>query len=540
MGFVPRLRTVLLLVNLMILVLPIAGIVALRLYENELVRSTETELIAQGVILSVAFKENLLPLLTDDNPEYGELAKDYGIPLSPENMSFFHSSKPYSPIIPKLDLFDDTLYPPALPATPPKYPPNPLAIIAGEKIIPLLLAAKRHNLCGIRVMDYNGVVVATTGSEFGLSLADRWEVRRGLKGAYFSLLRQRISDEPMPPLESISRRARVRVFSAIPVTHGDRVLGLVVLSRTPLDILKAIYQNQSHLLTFAASLLIIVLLVSIFTSRTISLPVKRLIRQAKAVASGDQTAAVPLKKPGTREVAELSESFTHMAKTLHERAEYISTFASHVSHEFKSPLASIRGTVELLEDHLLKMSVQDREKFLNMIDADAERLERLVGKLLEMAKADVLQTGNEQTKVAPVIDGLALRFNQGGLSVTVDYDKKVEKVKMAPGILESIMTTLLENAKQHGGGDVGVHISTTLQEFDSEDKVEILIVDDGPGISKANEKRIFTPFFTTAKDKGGSGLGLSIAMKLVEAHGGNLSYVKSDPGAKFIISLPAC
>ena len=213
MPFVPRLRTVLIIVNLAILILPIGGIITLRLYENELVRSTEAQLISQGVILSAAFKESLTPIIAKYQKENLAGAVEYGIEAKGETEAFLKSDDPYAPIAPVLDLFDDMLHPPAKTALSPGAPANPLAVEAGEKLLPLIQAAKRYNLCGIRVVDFNGVVVASTGAEFGKSLINRKEVRKALEGRYFSLLRQRISDEPMPPLESISRRARVRVLS---------------------------------------------------------------------------------------------------------------------------------------------------------------------------------------------------------------------------------------------------------------------------------------------------------------------------------------
>jgi len=530
---------VLIIVNLAILILPIGGIITLRLYENELVRSTEAQLISQGVILSAAFKESLTPIIAKYQKENLAGAVEYGIEAKGETEAFLKSDDPYAPIAPVLDLFDDMLHPPAKTALSPGAPANPLAVEAGEKLLPLIQAAKRYNLCGIRVVDFNGVVVASTGAEFGKSLINRKEVRKALEGRYFSLLRQRISDEPMPPLESISRRARVRVFVAIPILDRNRVLGLVVLSRTPIDILKALYQNQANLLIFAISLLIIVILVSIFTSRTIGRPVKRLMKQARTIASGDRKEPAPLQNPGTKEVAELSESFNHMAKTLQERTQYIKTLASSVSHEFKSPLAAIRGAVEILEDHFPEMSTEDRKKFLSMIDSDAGRLERLVGRLLDMVRADVMQTGDQKTEIKPIIDSVAARFKNSGSEVTVEHGQGVHEAKIAPEILESVITTLLDNAGQHGGEEARVRIITSAASNNGDKEVEIFIKDNGVGISQANAAKIFTPFFTTTKDKGGSGLGLSIAQKLIGAHDGALVYLNDSSETVFKITLIA-
>ena len=92
----------------------------------------------------------------------------------------------------------------------------------------------------------------------------------------------------------------------------------------------------------------------------------------------------------TREAQSLSESIVTMARTLEARADYVRDLALGISHEFKTPLTGIRGGAELLRDHLDEMSADERRKFLSNILADTERLERLVRRILELARADAL------------------------------------------------------------------------------------------------------------------------------------------------------
>jgi hypothetical protein len=96
------------------------------------------------------------------------------------------------------------------------------------------------NLVILFIVDHQGIVVATSRGELGLSLAHREEVVRALAGERVRILRVRISDEPAPPLEAVSRGNRVRLFVALPVVHAGRVLGAVVLSRTPVELQKAL------------------------------------------------------------------------------------------------------------------------------------------------------------------------------------------------------------------------------------------------------------------------------------------------------------
>lgn len=541
MHWKPRLRTVLLIINLVILLLPLAGIGVLRLYESELVRRTESELIAQGTLVGAAYREELLRQLSPGNadrpPQDVAGIRQYGIPVTARAAADDPAQK-YHPILARLNIAGETIRPPAPPPLPPAAPPDPLAVRAGKGIAPLLLATKDVTLVGIRVVDFNGKVVASTSGEIGLSLLNREETTRALAGEYVSILRQRLSDEAVPPLTSLSRGKTVRVFVGMPVIHEGRVLGATILSRTPLDIRKALFLVRPQLGIATAVLLSVVVLLTLFTSITINRPLKALIRQTERIVRGDKGAVAPLENPGTHEIEQLSHAVSTMAKTMEERADYIRTFAANVSHEFKTPLTSIRGTVELLHDHLAEMSPAERSRFLQIIADDTERLDRLVRRLLDLARADTLKPGDEQTELDDVLETVAERFTKAGVRVTVECGMAAESVRMGRETLESIISNLLDNARQHGGPGVEVAISARQVEAEAGSMVELHFLDNGPGISAGNRERIFRPFFTTARDRGGSGLGLSIVQSLITAHGGTISLEPSGSGADFCIRLP--
>jgi signal transduction histidine kinase len=545
MRWKPHLRTVLLIVNLVILLLPLGGIALLRLAENQFVRQTEAELIGQGVLVAAAFEDELLEVLrSEDGSESPEIASTYGRPLAsppatPETLTDAETVSSIDPVLPRLDFSHDAVRPPAPDALPPWIPPDPYAVAAGKRLRPLLKGASRHTLAGIRVVDFRGTVVATTGTELGMSLSRREEVDRALKGEQVNLLRERVVLWSDPPPEAVSRGNRVRVFVAFPVKYQDRIFGAVVLSRTPLDIAKALYFKRYHLVVAGLIILGAAIVVSIFSALTITRPVKGLIKQAEKVSRGETGGAWPLEKPGTREVARLSEAVARMAVTLQKRAEYINTFASNVSHEFKTPLTSMRGSAELLQEHFSTMTEVERTRFLKMLEDDLDRLDTLVGRLLDLARADVVQTGNDRADVAAVMESVVHRFAENGLSISTDCGHDAMKVTMAPETLESLLTNLLENARRHGGENVHVRISTrSFMDHDAA-RVELAIRDNGPGISESNRSKVFRPFFTTSRQEGGTGMGLSIVRALVSAHGGTITLESESEGAAFKIVLPA-
>ena len=297
------------------------------------------------------------------------------------------------------------------------------------------------------------------------------------------------------------------------------------------------YAWRRQLVWGGAGLLLIVLSLSLFTAVTIGRPVRALIDQARRAARGEPNAVTPLRHAGTREIAELSETVAVMARTLEERARYIRDFAAHVSHEFKTPLTAIRGTVELMRDHGDDMETAERERFLALLESDAERLERLVKRLLELARADMAAGGatDTRTELRPVLEALAHRYRERGLNVTTEALAEPLFLRLHAETLDSILASLLDNVRQHAG--TAANAVLRAQRRGAELVLEV--ADDGAGISANHAARVFEPFFTTARGAGNTGLGLSIVRSLLQAHGGRIVLKPAARGTCFEITLPA-
>jgi signal transduction histidine kinase len=533
----PRLgmRSLFVLLGLLVLCLAGAGLVLFRVYDNQLIRQTEAELIAQGTSLASAFKKALLERLPERSPADAPSAQAYGVPVAERFRDLYKPGQPLRARQAGLALGSDAVRGRAEPAHAPAVPADAAALAAGESLAPILEETKQTTLAGLRIVDFRGTVVASSGLELGQSLAEREEVRRALQGEMTSLLRRRVSDEPAPPYSSLSRETGVRVFVALPVVASERVLGAVVLSRTPMTLGKAFYQDRMSLLAMAAILVAAVLAVSLLAAAFIVRPVRALIRQTDAIAAGQSGGAEPLTRPGTREIAQLSQSFAEMSNRLSERAQYIRGFAASVSHEFKTPLTAIRGTVELLRDHGGDMDAEDRERFLANLMQDTERLGQLVHRLLELARADVLSRSTEACCVKSVVDQLVERYRRDGATFATSGLEAAE-IQMSSDTLEAILCHLIDNARVHAGKDVAILISRGADVLGQ--AVVLDVSDNGPGISEANRSRIFEPFFTTNRDRGGTGMGLTIARALVVSHGGTLELLPSTQGARFRLVLP--
>jgi signal transduction histidine kinase len=520
-----RLRSLLLLINLLILILPLAGIWFLRLYESALIRQTESELIAQAAVIAGAF----------DAVRHRLLAAG-AAPAEAEAQTHLAGQAPAMVLTraPGLDLAVDPVLPPPPDPAPAVQPALPLSALVGQELIPVLRAAQPVTLASIRVVDPAGVIVGTTGNDLGLSLAALPEMGQALNGAPVSAMRWREHPAELVP-GGISRGSKLRVFVALPLIDGDRVVGAVMLSRTPHDLWEAIYGKRRELAALAVLLITIGAGLAIIVSRVITRPLEAVVRQARRVADGGASEIAPIAAAGTREVAELSAAVARMAETLARRADYIRSFAAHVSHEFKTPLASAKGALELLGDHDATMSIAERTHFLDLVGQSLDRLDRLVRRLVDLARADVMRRDDAApVAVLPVVRRVAERYRDDGLDVRLSGDAAGQVVMPEEG-LEIVVATLLDNARQHAGTGAHVVVATAIEG----EQTEITISDDGVGISLENAKHVFEPFFTTARTAGGTGLGLPIVQAIVTAAGGTIELVQGDSGARFRLLLPS-
>ena len=386
--------------------------------------------------------------------------------------------------------------------------------------MPVLKDAQTVALASVRVTDARGTVVATTEADLGRSISHSDEVVDALAGGASSRLR-RLEPEHEPP--PIGRGGAILVVVASPILLHDQLVGTVVLSRAPANIFDTLYAKRYLLLQAAVLILAVVVGIALFASRTLVIPIHRIARSAERLALGE-TAEFEARRPyRVVEIARLSDSVAAMAKNLQQRTGYLRDFAQHVSHEFKTPLTALRGTVEVLRDHLADMTPEQRQHFLDNASSDVERLHRLTLRLLELAQADI-GTGDEITDVLDVARSLDHATVRSPTDASVYAQIRRES-------LEAALTNLVNNAREHGASRIDIRAAPHA------DQVEVRVEDDGPGISDGNRQRIFEPFFTTRRDQGGTGLGLAISRSLILAAGGSIELAPAKTGAAFKITL---
>ncbi|MCA9540001.1 MAG: HAMP domain-containing protein, partial [Myxococcales bacterium] len=309
-------------------------------------------------------------------------------------------------------------------------------------------------------------------------------------------------------------------------------IGVVRMSRTSVDPVKALWIHRRPLQFGLGLSVLLTVLVSLFLARTITRPVREITAAAEAIARGEPRR--PLRPGGSlpAELHTLSAALDSMTAQLEERADYVAEFAANISHELKTPLTAVRGAVELLRDDDGEMDAAQRERFLANIDAGAARMQRLVVRLLHLARLESRRDAApaEEVPLRPALEALAARHPNA--EVRIDATAAPATLHIPPDQLESAAGNLIDNAVRHGAG---APIEVTARA--AGERVEITVTDHGPGISANNQRRLFERFFTTERDRGGTGLGLAIARAVARRRGGDLTFTTGPEGTTFTLTL---
>lgn len=517
-SWAPRVRSVVGVLFLFVLALPFLMMGIERLFENALVLETEHALIVEAVALGEVYRQRV-----DPGRAFAALAP----PKSDDER--------YAPIVPRLDLAASPLLPPAT-----RRGEASTSTHAAAALTPLLERALLRNLSGIRVLDAEGTVVASPMQVTGYSLAHLPEVAAALEGDYRPVLRRRFSDEPDPPLSSLSRAAELRVSIAVPVFEdprakvgqGARVLGVIYGGRTPLDTTKALWAWRKKLyVPFVVSVLVTLGAVVLLTF-SLSRPLSRLRRHAERVAAGADASGYRVGRVAPQEMHVLAAALENMSAQLAARAEYIREFAANAAHELKTPLTSLRGAAELLLEADGSIDPARRRRFLENIQSDAVRMDGLVQRILELARIESTRPERVEIELKGYLEGLADRYARRGVTLEVVAPDAVA-VRAVPEQLEGLLVNLLDNAARHGAGEP---VQVSLRSEPGE--AVISVRDFGPALAPDALDRAFERFYSTTREQGGTGLGLAIVRAVARAHGGSAQARVEARGATFTVRWP--
>jgi len=331
-------------------------------------------------------------------------------------------------------------------------------------------------------------------------------------------------------------KGRTLLAVSHPVTIQNRNFGALVVARPKAELRQRwVTLFQRLALAFLGGLVVAGGL-GWYLSQRITKPVLALSHAADEVATGHYDVDVPT-VPARDEIGHLAERFAEMATRLREAEELERNFLMTVSHELRTPLTAIRGHVEALREGVVE-DPELRTASLDVISAEATRLERLVGDVLDLAKLDTRRftVRHEEVDMARLLEQAYLAFGEEAKQRRIDYSRDVsaEPVIVTDGdrVLQ-IITNLIANAFRWtpNGGSVGLQLSA------ENGQIHVAVEDTGPGIGPDEQERIFRPFWT--HDGKGTGLGLAIARELAMALGGRIDLDSEvGRGSKFELVLP--
>jgi len=324
---------------------------------------------------------------------------------------------------------------------------------------------------------------------------------------------------------------------ARPLKIGRQTFGWIVVAKPKTVLNQHWFALIERLLIAFAGGLLVATAFAWYLSRRITSPVLELSHAADQVSRGHYDVAVP-EVPGGGEIGLLADRFREMAARLSEAEELERNFLMSVSHELRTPLTAIRGHVEALREGVVTDEAM-RLASLTVIAAEAERLERLVGDVLDLAKLDARRFTvlHEEVDMGRLVDRAFVTFGEEARRRGIDYrcavDTKPVIVTDGDRVLQ-IISNLLSNAFRWtpDGGSIELELKAV------NGTICVAVDDSGPGIPAGERERIFRPFWS--RDGGGTGLGLAIARELAAALGGEIR-LKSSPerGSRFELVLPS-
>lgn len=346
---------------------------------------------------------------------------------------------------------------------------------------------------------------------------ERIEVRRALdEGASTAMTRVR------------DREPQVFLFLAEPIHDREHIVGAVYVTRSTQPVLEQMHRLRQSLVRLLLASLALTLLVTIALAWTIGRPIERLAAAARRIARGERGVVVP--QGGPTQVRDLASGVAALVREQDQRMRYIEGFAADVAHELKSPLTAIRGAAELLES---EPEPAQRARFLANIVGDAERMDRLVSRLLELSRIDAEQKPLTDVALDPLIARVLERTDAPEQPV-VQAGRRGAVVRGREHDLERALLNLVENALRFAPASSTVTISV---EDAPSGMVSITVTDEGPGVPEAYRDKVFDRFFTTDAERTGTGLGLAIVRSVAERAGGTATLRPGERGACFVMSL---
>ena len=326
----------------------------------------------------------------------------------------------------------------------------------------------------------------------------------------------------------------------IPVSHNYHVRGYIAI-HTPMTVV--VQEKEGYLLSFYVTQILLMLLILLFALAVwliVCLPIRRIWKGSGEYALGNFTALIRMNRED--ELGFIADTMDFMAESLKDYDEDQRKLISNISHDFRSPLTSIKGYIEAMLDGTIPFDMQ--EKYLNIVLRETERLTKLTSGLLTLNSMDPKQNRlcKSRFDINTVIKNTAATFEgtctTRRISIELLFTDWESYVYADMGKIQQVLYNLIDNAIKFSQPDSVITIETTIKY----EKIFVSVRDTGAGIPKDSLKKIWERFYKTdvsrGRDKSGTGLGLAIVKEIIQLHDENINVISTEGvGTEFIFSL---
>jgi len=324
--------------------------------------------------------------------------------------------------------------------------------------------------------------------------------------------------------------------------------GYIVVSEIANDILVAVEERKNFILRTVFSVVLVILIFSVFLNKYILKPIRSLVLYTRAIKKKDVKIDKHEKYFQRKdEIGQLSRSLNEMTEDLYKRINIAETFSSDLAHEIRNPLTSLKGASEVLEN---TSDNEKRKKLIKVISHDVERIERLITDYSQMLKDEASLSRAKMSKInlSHVVDSVVEDFNSDLSNSNKKIEIKIHNSNLTDsklnvlGVeskLEQILANLLDNAVSFSPSNSEILVTCGIKN----NRARLIIEDEGPGFNEKNIDKVFNRFYSNRPEKFGehSGLGLNIVKNIIELHGGSIlpsNKPIGEKGAKIEVLLP--
>lgn len=342
---------------------------------------------------------------------------------------------------------------------------------------------------------------------------------------------------------STAQDRQVTLYTAIPVYRHREVSSAVLVSQTTDQIRADIHAVRLSIFEVFLASVVVASILTLMVSTTIVQPLRQLRKEANEIADRRGRLRGRFKGSSKRdEIGDLARTLERLTGRLEQHQQSTEAFASDVSHEFKNPLASVRMATEMLAQ---VDAPAERARFLRVVESEIARMETLLSQVREITMLDAEIQKEERASIDlnallnRIVDGFRLREHER-VVFDLELNKEPVIVNASEDRLLQVFENLLDNAVSFTSDGKRIVIETTREEK----HVVVRVRDEGPGIPEENLDRLFDRFFTYRPDEQKrqrhTGLGLSIVKTIVEGYGGTVAVANQQGGgAIFEVRLPS-